>query len=375
LSKALGKAGVAALLVIGGVAAALAVAELLLRVVPIPGVSYHSFMYDAVTGQRFYPNTTVIYRSSRGDVVRRRVNSWGYLDSEHALDKPPGVRRIGFFGDSFVEARQVPLDRTFHKIVETRLNASSAGRKYECIAVAMMGYSTLQSRLESERWTERLGLDDVVYVFCENDPGNHIPAINRSDAVPYPILSGDSIRIDTSFQDRYRHKARWPHRVWQYAKSHSLVASTLETRLKLLLRRGVQIRADEGERLMSVPAEKNKIPEAISPPSTWPDSLRTLAAELTERVIVGWRNEVEREGKRFEIVYIPRPKEMAKDPALQDSWAWWLIGVCRENGIPLIDPTRRFVEAERAGDEIFFDHLAPRGHELLAEEVLSFYQR
>ncbi len=63
--------------------------------------------------------------------------------------------------------------------------------------------------------------------------------------------------------------------------------STLESRLKLLLRRGVQIKADEGERLMTAPAERGKMPEAISPPSTWPDSLRSLAAELTKRVIVG----------------------------------------------------------------------------------------
>ncbi len=65
----------------------------------------------------------------------------------------------------------------------------------------MMGYSTLQSRLEYRRWAERLGLDDIVYVFCENDPGNHIPAINRSDAVPYPVLSGDSVAIDASFRE------------------------------------------------------------------------------------------------------------------------------------------------------------------------------
>jgi hypothetical protein len=373
--SSLRKAGVSALLVIGSAAVALAAAELLLRVVPIPGISYHSFLFDEVTGQRFYPNTIVIYRSSRGDVVRRRVNSWGYLDAEHTLQKPPGVTRIGFFGDSFVEARQVPLDRAFYEIVESRLNSSPSGGRYECIAMAMMGYSTLQSRLECRRWAERLGLDDVVYVFCENDPGNHIPAVNRSDAVPYPVLSGDSIAVDMSFRDRYRHKTRPLHRAWQYAKSHSLVASTLESRLKLLRRRGVQIKADEGERLMTVPAERGKMPEAISPPSTWPDSLRTLAAELTERVIVGWRGEVERRGRRFEIVYIPRPTEMAKDPESQDSWAAWLFGVCREQGIPLIDPSRRLVEAERAGQEVFYDHLAPRGHELVAEEFMSFYDR
>ena len=136
----------------------------------------------------------------------------------------------------------------------------------------------------------------------------------------------------------------------------------------------MRIKADEGERLMTVPAERGKMPEAISPPSMWPDSLRTLAAELTERVIVGWRDEVERGGRRFEIVYIPRPTEMAKDPASQDSWAPWLFGVCREKEISIVDPSKRFAEAERGGEEVFFDHLAPRGHELVAEEFVEFHR-
>jgi hypothetical protein len=55
----------------------LGVAEIILRLVPIPGVSYHTFYFDELTGQRGYPNTTMIYQSTRGDVVTRRVNSWG----------------------------------------------------------------------------------------------------------------------------------------------------------------------------------------------------------------------------------------------------------------------------------------------------------
>ncbi len=364
------KAGIVGVLVAGAIVVALLLAELVLRVAPIPGISYHSFMYDDVTGQRFYPNTTVIYRSARGEVVRRRVNSWGYLDCEHGIEKPAGVVRIGFFGDSFVEARQVPLDETFHKLVETKLNTGARGTRYECVAVAMMGYGTLQSWLESKRWAKRLGLDDVVYVFCENDPGNHIPAINRSDAVPYPYLSADTVGINWSFRQRYHHKSEWPHRAWQYLKSHSLVFSTIETRLRVLKTHGVKTRLREDERLMAARPAEGKLPEAISPPSTWPDSLRVLAAELTRRVIVQWNKETVRMGVRFHVVYIPRPKEMRKDREIQDSWAAWLHRVCLDEEIDLVDPTDRFVEAEGGGTEIFYDHLAAGGHDVLARELV-----
>jgi hypothetical protein len=363
------KAGIVGALFAGAIVASLLLAELVLRVVPIPGISYHSFMYDDVTGQRFYPKTTVIYRSARGEVVRRRVNSWGYLDSDHMVEKPTGVVRIGFFGDSFVEARQVPLNETFHKLVEKKLNAGANGTRYECVAIAMMGYGTLQCELESKRWAKRLWLDDIVYVFCENDPGNHIPAVNRSDAVPYPYLTGDSVGIDWSFRQRYHHKSEWPHRAWQYVKSHSLVFSTLETRLRILKTHGVKTRLSEDERLMAARPAEGKLPEAISPPSTWPDSLRVLAGDLTARVIAAWNREARRDGARFHVVYIPRPKEMQKDRDVQDSWAAWLHRVCEEEGIDLIDPTKRFVEAERGGTEIFYDHLAAGGHAVLAEEL------
>ena len=71
---------------------ALAVAEVVLRVAPIPGVTFYTFYYDDVTGFRHYPNSTLIYRNARNDHVRRRVNSWGYLDRQHSLEKPPRPR-------------------------------------------------------------------------------------------------------------------------------------------------------------------------------------------------------------------------------------------------------------------------------------------
>ena len=357
-----------------GAVLACAAAEVILRVVPIPGITYHSFYYDDVTGQRFYPHTTMIYRNERGDYVRRRVNSWGYLDAEHETSKPAGVIRIGVFGDSFVEARQVPLERTFHARLQTDLNRGRANARYECIAIAMMGYSTAQSWLECRRWMDRLDLDDVVYVFCENDPGNNVPALNFSGDVPYPVVRGDSLTIDRSFAARNAYKARWKHRAWQYVKSHSLLASTLETRIRLLQARGVDVSVDDAERNMAAPAARNAPIDAQSPPSLWPDSLRAEAAAVTERVIVAWKREVESSGRRFLVAYIPRTAAV-KDPAAPpDDWRAWLHEVCARDSVALVDPTDRLVQVQQAGRDVFFDHFTDAGHEAFAEALLAWFQ-
>jgi hypothetical protein len=352
---------------------ALAVAEAVLRLVPIPGITYHSFYYDDLTGQRLYPGTTVIYRNDRNDHVRRLVNSFGYLDREHEIDKAPGVNRICFFGDSFTEGRQVPLEETFSSIIEHELNARIPHTPIECIAIGMMGYSTLQAYLEYTRWADSLSLDHAVYVFCENDIGDNIPELKRCDAIPFPILSGDALSVDFSFRERKRHKTRFPHRSWQYLKSHSLVFSTLESRLKLLYYRGVKVRVTREEMEMAERAPENEPPEVNAIPSTWPDSLRNHAMIVAERIIAKWHLEVTSDGRRFTIIYIPRSSELDKPLEDQDSWAPWLFRTCERYGIELVDPTQSMIERRDRGEELYYDHLARAGHEALAASFIEQY--
>src|SRR5262249_43689495 len=91
---------------------ALVLAEIALRLFPIPGILFPNFYYDPVTGGKYYPNSVVTFRGDDGVLIRRDVNSWGFVDKEHRTTAPPGTLRIGFFGDSYVEALQVPLEKT-----------------------------------------------------------------------------------------------------------------------------------------------------------------------------------------------------------------------------------------------------------------------
>ena len=358
---------------------ALALAELILRLAPIPGVTFHSFYYDDVTGGRYYPNSTFVYRNDRGDHVRRKVNSWGYLDVEHAFEKKPGTVRIGFFGDSYTQAAQVPIEEAFFRLIEHDLNedARLSGRtdaRYEAISFGVSGFGTLQSYLESNRRMDSTDLDYVVYVFVENDPGAQLPVINRSDEVPYPRMSGDTIVVDDSFNQRYAYKASRLHRLQQGIKAHSLVISTVVSRLKLLRKHGVKTSVTPEERQMAVKGDKTRIPDPGWAPSTWPDTLRAQAAEVSRRVMDRWAAEVARSGRRFIVVYIPREREMAKPYAEQDTWADWLMTLCETRGIPVVDPSPFLLERKARREEVFYDHLAAEGHVAVADAFVLFFE-
>jgi hypothetical protein len=370
---------VSAVLVVSSVIVALVAAEIILRFVPIPGVGLNAYYYDDLTGGRYYPNALYTYRNQRGDFVKRRVNSWGYLDAEHKREKDPNTVRIGFFGDSYTHAAQVPLEETFFRRIEAALNESrptpvAGGRRYETIAFGVSGYGTLQSYLESRRWMDDADLDYVVYVFVENDVGDEIPVIKRSDAVPYPVLSGDTIVIDDTFTKRYAYKNSRPHRFQQFLKAHCLVLDTAVSRVKLLKGHGVRTGVTPEERQMAVRGEKTKIPDPNWAPSTWPDTLRAQAAEVGERVIARWAGEVRRTGRTFVVLYVPREREMSRPYADQDTWAAWLVGVCAENDILFVDPSGHLTKRRDRGEEVFYDHLASNGHAALSDAFVEFFE-
>ena len=104
-----------------GTLASFVLCEILLRALPIPGLTYFVGKYDDTVGMTFYPHAKMTYLAPNGNNVERDINSSGFPDVEHRQEKAEGVYRIGFFGDSYTEARQVPVDSTFFRVVESDL--------------------------------------------------------------------------------------------------------------------------------------------------------------------------------------------------------------------------------------------------------------
>lgn len=130
----------------------------------------------------YEPDQTLLFRPRPGAVqkfrnprlyggrsVEVRINSRGFRGEELASGS---VRRVAVYGDSFVEARLTPLERTYCKRLEHALEGRLGG-SFEVVNAGVSGYGPDQSalRIESEAGWLRPELA-VVVAFAGNDWGD-----------------------------------------------------------------------------------------------------------------------------------------------------------------------------------------------------------
>jgi len=345
--------------------------EIVLRIIPIPGIYYNVYRYDPYVGGGLYPHTTEIYRDHNKAFVKRKVNRWGYLDKDHPPAKPAGNYRIGFFGDSFTQARHVPLAQTFFRIIENRLKTYSV----ESLAIGIRGYSMLQSYLNSRRWVPFFDIDMVVYVFVENDLGDQLPEVDRYGDKPYPRIKADGFDIDYGFRARNQYKMTGIYPIVDFLAARSLFFATLTERLKLLRRHGIKIRATEADRTMATGRNRNGEVTSNDLPSSWSADLKAKALKTGAAVLSKWHLEAINQKKGFAVLYVPRETEFKKKTHNQDSWKLWLETFCKKQGITFIDPSAEMTAVESSGQRVFYDHFTKAGHAAFAEAFIKWFKR
>ena len=94
-----------------------------------------------------------------------KINSAGFRGNEWPLDKDPNTTRIAVLGDSFVEAFQVPVEKSFPYLLEEILNNSSAGRRYEVLNFGMGSIGTDQEYLILKNYALKYDPDIVILAF------------------------------------------------------------------------------------------------------------------------------------------------------------------------------------------------------------------
>jgi hypothetical protein len=134
-----------------------------------PGRRFTYYGYD--------PNSKQSYAN------RFRWNSAGYFDHDYDCPRHEGARRVVVIGDSYVEAVQVPLERTFHKIVEKELNGPDADLaplpKTEVIALGKSGTGQVDHLRVLREEALRYDPDMVVLTLCSNDFCDDDPALSQ----------------------------------------------------------------------------------------------------------------------------------------------------------------------------------------------------
>ncbi len=151
----------------------LSMAELALRTLaPLNPTIYR---IDDVYLHRLIPNArkTFTHDQANGNArVEVKINSLGFRDVEFSIAPAAGKKRIVVYGDSFIEAEFTPLERSFTKRLEHRLNAGREG-SFEVVNAGVVAYGPDQISLRVNAETDELKPSLVVVaVFAGNDFGD-----------------------------------------------------------------------------------------------------------------------------------------------------------------------------------------------------------
>ncbi len=109
-------------------------------------------------------------------------NSRGYFDREYAQKKISESYRIVVIGDSYVESVQVPLDRTFHRLLEIRLNSGINElypKGFEVLALGSSGSGQKRNFVTLSQEAALLEPDMVVMTLCSNDICDDDPILKK----------------------------------------------------------------------------------------------------------------------------------------------------------------------------------------------------
>jgi hypothetical protein len=135
-----------------------------------------------------------------------RINSHGFRDREHSYEKPPNTVRIAVLGNSWTEALQVPLDKTYTSVLEQKLAGSScfAGKHVEVLNFGVAGYSTGQELLTLQQEVWKYHPDKVLVAFYPaRDVANNVRELNNAvnpEQSPYFFYREGNLTLDDSFR-------------------------------------------------------------------------------------------------------------------------------------------------------------------------------
>lgn len=242
------------------------------------------------------------------------VNSAGFRDREHALDKPEGTYRIAVLGDSYSEAMQVPMHSAYWAQLPARLAACSfqRAREIEVLNFGVAGFGTAQQLLVLESVALRYRPDLVLLQFTNgNDVRNNSFALEAEKQRPFFTLdAAGRLRVDSSFAYSEAHQRR------------SSLSSTLlrkladRSRVVQLLRAVAQAPLLSRAHAAADGAEAGLETAVLAAPRSalWEDAWR-----ITEALIARMRELAARNGAGMLLVTVPYAVQVHPERAVRES--------------------------------------------------------
>jgi hypothetical protein len=376
----LGRQVVAGLVMAGfGLALGLVMLEVMVRSLHL--VPTRFWEPDPLLGTRLIANHEGWWTQEEHEFnVYSHINADGRRDVERTVRKPTGVFRVLLLGDSFIEALQVPLQETFGRQLEARLD--KAAQPVEVVMMGVSGYGTAGEFLYYRELGRRFEADLVLLAFYPgNDVRNNSPVL---EPVLRPVYDANgALQRIVAKQKKVERGWLGSSQAYRYFRKLLL---TRQPRLAAWLVRLGMLRADaqRGEPTRAgVPVDYWVYSSDLS--ADWQDAwMRTVA------LLRSFVDAVRADGAELALIVVPGRDQVDRgsweavleaNPAMS-ALSWDLTGLerkliewCRRESVPCLSLLPSFEVHAEDGSTLHFHydgHWTAAGHALAADTTAAF---
>jgi hypothetical protein len=247
-----------------------------------------------------------------------KINSDGLRDREHDREKPPRTLRIAVLGDSWAEALQVPIEKTFWDVMGRKLSECESlprGQQIEVINFGVSGYGTAQELITLRRKVLAYSPDIVVLAFNRgNDVTDNSRALRKEELIPYFIYQNGALTLDSSFLNAkgFHSPDSFLYKLSKKARDYSRLAQFILD-LPNVIRANEAARARQGGVVEQ--SEVGLDMASYSPPTdpAWQD-----AWAMTETLVSLMHDEVLKSGAKFLVVTLNHTMEVYPDSRVRE---------------------------------------------------------
>lgn len=310
------------------------------------------------------PNAEFIYHGMPGRTrefsYRIKNDSLGFHDHERVFENTEGRYRIVVLGDSYVDAAQVPMGRSFTGQLEELLNREED--RYEVIPLGRSGVGQEEELRNLEEVGIRFAPDIVIVLFVSNDLYDNDPELN------------EAYRTYVHKWSPSPHKPRallFPELAidrWLTARLYALVA-----RWGYLIDPGLEKQTIRPDSLAILSLEEPAVKQALIRTKSLLDAIVARAAE-----------------EDIDLIFAARPNLMTREEFIRnnpgfrsadvdiDRLSRWLEAYAASRGARFVDLKTPFIEhLENGGAPLRWvhdGHWNEAGHQVVAEAIFRSLQ-
>jgi hypothetical protein len=286
--------------------------------------------------------------------VEYRINGQGLrADHDYPFTKPPGLCRVGLFGDSFLFGLEVDQRDSLAGRLQALLQ--QRGIAVEVLNFSVGGFGTAEMLQTYERFGRKFDLDVVLFSWDSSDLGDNV----RSDL--YRLRDGQLERANSEylpavdFQDRLMR-----YRLYRLINDHSQLYTFVRERSSLLIKQ--YLKSAEKQRLAN--------PDAGGAEEDLDELQHRNAVDLSAAILLRAQDVVRESGQDFYLIDIPAHLSRTRFATTLRLFPASVI-----SQIKLISPLAALSKAARPDLKLYYErglgHFTPTGVEIVAEQTVA----